>query len=102
MNRLLTASAFIKTNMPLGTTHGQPQLSDSEAYDVAAFVLSQPRKVKPHLDRDFPARWNKPVDAAFGPYVTGLSAEQHKLGPFGPLQQRKNELKTELMKANAK
>jgi thiosulfate dehydrogenase len=102
MNRLLTASAFIKTNMPLGAAHGQPQLSDDEAYDVAAFVLSQPRKVKPHLERDFPARWNKPVDAAFGPYVTGMSAEQHKYGPFGPLQQRMIELKAELMKANAR
>ena len=102
MNRLLTASAFIKTNMPLGAAHGQPQLSDDEAYDVAAFVLSQPRKVKPHLERDFPARWNKPVDAAFGPYVTGMSSEQHKYGPFGPLQQRMNELKADLMKANAR
>lgn len=102
MNRLLTASAFIKTNMPLGAAHGQPQLSDDEAYDVAAFVLSQPRKAKPHLERDFPARWNKPVDAAFGPYVTGMSAEQHKYGPFGPLQARMNELKAELMKANVR
>ena len=102
MNRLLTAASFIKTNMPLGAAYGQPQLGDDEAYDVAAFVLSQPRKVKPHLDRDFPARWNKPVDAAFGPYVTGMSAEQHKLGPFGPLQQRMKELNTELMKANVK
>lgn len=99
MNRLLTASAFIKTNMPLGAAHGQPQLSDDEAYDVAAFVLSQPRKVKPHLERDFPARWNKPVDAAFAPYVTGMSAEQHKYGPFGPLQARLKELKDSLSKA---
>ena len=102
MNRLLTAASFIKTNMPLGASHGQPQLSDDEAYDVAAFVLSQPRKVKLHLDRDFPARWNKPVDAAFGPYVTGMSAEQHKLGPFGPLQQRMKDLNSELMKATVK
>jgi len=102
MNRLLTASSFIKANMPLGAAHGQPQLSDDEAYDVAAFVLSKPRKAKPHLERDFPARWNKPVDAAFAPYVTGMSADQHKYGPFGPLQQRMNELKAELMKANAK
>lgn len=102
MNRVLTASAFIKTNMPLGAAHGQPQLTDDEAYDVAAYVLSQPRKVKPHLERDFPARWNKPVDAAFGPYVTGMSPEQHKYGPFGQLQQRMKELKDELMKATAK
>lgn len=102
MNRMLTASAFIKTNMPLGATHGQPQLTDDEAYDVAAYVLSQPRKIKPHLERDFPARWNKPVDAAFGPYMTGMSPEQHKYGPFGQLQQRMKELKDELMKATAK
>ena len=44
MNRLLTASAFIKTNMPLGAAHGQPQLSDDEAYDVASFILSKPRR----------------------------------------------------------
>lgn len=101
MNRLLTASSFIKTNMPLGTVHGQPQLSDDEAYDVAAFVLSKPRKVKANLERDFPARWNKPVEAAFGPYVTGMSAEQHKYGPFGPLQDRMKELKDELMKTKS-
>ncbi len=103
MNRLLTAAGFIKTNMPLGASHGQPQLSDDEAYDVAAFVLSQPRKIKPHLERDFPARWNKPVDAAFAPYVTGMPAEQHKYGPFGPLQTRMKELKDTLSpKASAK
>ena len=42
------------------------------------------------------------MDAAFGPYVTGMSPEQHKYGPFGPLQQRMKELKDELLKANAK
>ena len=40
-------------------------LTDDEAFDVAAYVLSQPRPVKAGLDKDFPARWNKPVDAAF-------------------------------------
>lgn len=100
MNRLLTASAFIKSNMPLGSTHAQPQLSNDEAYDVAAFVLSQPRKVKPNLDKDFPARWNKPVDAAFGPYVDGASAEQHKYGPFAPLQANMKKLKDELIQKN--
>ena len=96
MNRLLTAASFIKTNMPLGAAHGQPQLSDDEAYDVAAFVLSQPRKVKANLDKDFPARWNKPVDAAFAPYVDGASAEQHKYGPFAPLQANMKALKDKL------
>lgn len=102
MNRLLTASAFIKANMPLGTTHDQPQLSDDEAYDVAAFVLSHARPLKAHTERDFPARWNKPVDAAFPPYVDGASADQHRYGPYPPLQENMKKLKDSLMKTSAK
>lgn len=102
MGRLLFASAFIKNNMPLGVTHTQPQLTDDEAYDVAAFVLSKPRPVKAHLERDFPARWNKPVDAAFPPYVDGASADQHKYGPFKPLQDKMKTLKESLLKASGR
>lgn len=102
MARLLFASAFIKTNMPFGAQHGQPQLSDDEAYDVAAYMLSQPRPLKANTERDFPARWNKPVDAAFPPYVTGAPADQHKYGPFGPLQEKMKELKPSLMKTSSK
>lgn len=96
MNRLLFASAFVKNNMPFGTTHAQPQLTDDEAYDVAAFALSHARPVKANLERDFPARWNKPVDAAFPPYVTGAPADQHQYGPFGPLQEKMQSLRREL------
>ena len=98
MGRLLFATAFIKTNMPLGAAHGQPQLTDDEAYDVAAFVLSKPRPVKKNLERDFPARWNKPVDAAFPPYVDGAPADQHKYGPFPPLVENMKAMKDQLTK----
>lgn len=102
MGRLLVASAFIKTNMPMGAQYGQAQLTDDEAYDVAAFILSKPRPTKAHLERDFPARWNKPVDAAFPPYVDGAPAEQHKFGPFGPLQENMKTLKNALLKASGR
>ena len=85
MSRLLIAAAFIKANMPLGTTYSQPRLTDDQAYDVAAYVLSKPRPINKDLAQDFPARWNKPVDAAFPPYSDDASEEQHRLGPFGPL-----------------
>ena len=85
MNRLIMAMRFIKHNMPQGTTYATPVLSDDEAFDVAAYMLSQPRPTKAGLERDFPARWNKPIDAAFPPYVDGASADQHKYGPFPPL-----------------
>jgi thiosulfate dehydrogenase len=93
MNRLLTAAAFIKANMPLGTSAENPTLSDDQAYDVAAYINSHDRSKKSHLDRDFPARYNKPVDAPFPPYIGGGDAEQHKYGPFQPLMEEMKKLK---------
>ena len=98
MNRLLTAAAFIKTNMPLGSSQTQTLLTNDEAYDVAGYILSKPRPIKANLDKDFPARWNKPVDAAFPPYVDGAPAEQHKYGPFQPLIENMKRLKPVLDK----
>jgi thiosulfate dehydrogenase len=67
-------------------------LNDDEAYDVTAYVLSKPRPIKAHLEADFPARWNKPVDAAFPPYMLGATADQHRYGPFAPLIEKQREV----------
>ncbi|QRJ63076.1 c-type cytochrome [Azospira restricta] len=88
MNRILMAMRFIKHNMPQGVNHAAPVLSDDEAFDVAGFILSKPRPEKKNLEQDFPARWNKPIDAAFPPYVDGAPADQHKYGPFPPLAEK--------------
>ncbi|MBS0323990.1 MAG: c-type cytochrome [Proteobacteria bacterium] len=96
MNRLLTAAAFIRANMPFGTSHEQPQLSEDEAYDVAAFVLSHDRPLKKNTERDFPARWNKPVDSPFPPYVDGASADQHRYGPYPPLQAKMKQIRAQV------
>lgn len=85
MSRGILAAGFIKGNMPSGTTHAKTVLSDEQAFDVAAFINSQPRPVKANLEADFPARSNKPVDSAFPPYTPGFSAEQHKYGPWQPI-----------------
>ncbi len=85
MARVTLAAGFIKGNMPSGVTHVNAVLTDEQAFDVAAYVNSQPRPVKPNLQADFPARKNKPVDAAFEPYTPGFSAEQHKFGPWQPI-----------------
>jgi len=86
MARITLAAGFIKGNMPSGITHLTTVLTDEQAFDVAAYVNSQPRPVKKRLEADFPARKNKPVDAAFPPYTPGFSAEQHKYGPWQPIQ----------------
>lgn len=92
MNRILMAMRFIKHNMPQGVTHKATILTDEQAFDVAGYVVSKPRPEKANLDRDFPARWNKPIDAAFPPYVDGMPADQHKYGPFPPLAEKARAL----------
>ena len=95
MARLITFANFVHFNMPHGADYLNPQLSDEEAWDVAAYVLSQPRPQRSGLSRDFPDLLLKPVDAAFGPYADGFSEQQHKYGPFGPIQAAIEKLKQE-------
>lgn len=85
MHRLITSANFVHSDMPAGTTWDQPALSAGDAWDVAAYINAQPRPAMPNLDRDYPNKLEKPVDAPYGPYADGFSAEQHKLGPFAPI-----------------
>jgi thiosulfate dehydrogenase len=73
--------------MPFGVDFENTILTDEQAWDVAAYVNSQPR---PHKDTptDWPDITQKPIDHPFGPYADGYSEEQHKYGPFGPLQKK--------------
>ena len=82
MNRVLTAARFIKAKMPLG----QATLSDDEAFDVSAFINVQPRPHLANLEQDYPDRTTKPVDTPYGPWADPFPAEQHKLGPFKPIE----------------
>lgn len=92
MIRLINAANFIHNNMPNGTTWRAPALSTTDAWDVAAFIDSQPRPHKAQLDRDFPNRLRKPVDAPYGPYADSLDPEQHKFGPFQPIRETIKQL----------
>lgn len=82
--RLAQFATYVKYNMPLGTTFSKPQLSDAEAWDLAAFVNTQPRPAKPFA-ADWPELSKKPVDFPFGPYADSFSETQHKYGPFAPM-----------------
>ncbi|MGO4408388.1 c-type cytochrome [Bosea sp. RAF48] len=93
MARLSVAANFIHFNMPHGTDFTDPQLSVEEAWDVAAYMLSHPRPIKPGLEKDFPDLLLKPVDAPYGPYPDGFSADQHRYGPFGPIRDAIAKLK---------
>lgn len=94
--RLSRLAGYVKANMPFGATYQNPQLSDEEAWDVAAFVNSQPRPKHPFLATDWPKIEKKPYDHPFGPFADTFPEIQHKFGPFGPIvafykaQQKKN------------
>ncbi|GAA4028206.1 c-type cytochrome [Hymenobacter glaciei] len=83
--RVSRFARFVKAAMPFGASFDHPQLTDAQAWDVAAFVNSQPR---PHLPtpHDWPNIAQKPIDYPFGPYADSFSATQHKFGPFQPIE----------------
>lgn len=84
--RLRNFAGFVKYNMPFGVTKDSPQLSDEEAWHVAAYVNSRPR---PHKDQsgDWKDISKKPVDVPTGPYIDDFSEQQHKYGPFAPIEE---------------
>ena len=95
MARLSNFANFIHFNMPHGADYLNPQLSVEDAWDVAAYVESQPRPKRAGLERDFPDLLLKPVDAPFPPYADGFSERQHKYGPFAPIRVEIEKLKPE-------
>ncbi len=88
--RISNFAKYVKYNMPQGTTHENPLLSDDEAWDVAAFVTSQ---IRHHINtpKDWPDKSKKPIDLPFGPYADNFSEMQHKYGPFKPIVEDQNK-----------
>jgi len=84
--RIIGLASFIKYNMPFGPQQLPPQLTDEDAWDVAAFIASQPRPEK-RFAGDWPKLEAKPIDSPFGPYPDHFSDLQHKYGPFLPIKE---------------
>ncbi|HEY1114507.1 MAG TPA: c-type cytochrome [Chitinophagaceae bacterium] len=85
LHRISRFASFVKYNMPFNqVSFIHPKLTDEEAWDVAAYVNSQPR---PHKDQrgDWKDIAQKSVDEPFGPYADGFSEKQHKFGPYKPI-----------------
>ena len=90
--RISNFAGYVKYNMPLGATYERPQLSDEEAWDLAAFVNSQPRPSK-DLSKDWPNIAAKPFDHPFGPYADPFTEQEHKFGPFKAIKEWKENQK---------
>jgi thiosulfate dehydrogenase len=91
--RMSRLAGYARDNMPIGATHDKPILTDAEAWDVAAFINSQPRPKHPFLKVDWPDISSKPFDHPFGPFADPFPEAQHKYGPFGPIRKFKQEAK---------
>jgi thiosulfate dehydrogenase len=92
MNRLLTTTTL---HPPEHAARCQPHghgIERRRGLRRDGVCLSKPRPLKAHLEADFPARWNKPIDAAFPPYMLGAPADQHRYGPFPPLAEKQREM----------
>lgn len=83
--RMSRFAAYVKSNMPFGASYQNPQLSDEESWDVAAYINSQPRPENPFVQTDWPNKLKKPFDHPFGPYADTFPEFQHKYGPFEPI-----------------
>jgi thiosulfate dehydrogenase len=82
LHRVLTAARFVKARMPLGNA----DLTSDQAFDVAAYINAQPRPEMTNLDRDYPDLTAKPVDNTYGPFADEFPLEQHRFGPFAPIE----------------
>jgi thiosulfate dehydrogenase len=98
MARLTNAANFIHFNMPNGTSYNEPRLSQADAWDVAAYVISRPRPSRAGIDKDFPDLLQKPVDTPYGPYADKFSQTQHQFGPFAPIKAAIDRLKAQKKK----
>jgi len=88
--RLSRFAGFARDNMPFDAPYNSASLTDQEAWDIAAFVNSQPRPQKDY-SKDYPNIAGKPVDHPFGPFKDSFSEEQHKYGPFDPIRVAKGK-----------
>ena len=82
MHRVITSARFIKGNMPFGTVYNHPELTDTQAFDVAAYINDQPRPNLPGKKYDYPDLTKKPIDCPYPPYADTLSQRHHQFGPF--------------------
>jgi thiosulfate dehydrogenase len=91
--RISNVAGFVKNNMPFDeATYQHPKLTNEEAWDVAAFINSQPRPILKGKN-DYPDISKKPIDDPFGPYADTFTELQHKYGPFKPIEQAISDLK---------
>jgi thiosulfate dehydrogenase len=89
--RLSRMAGYVKMNMPNDlATFEKPVLTDEDAWDVCAYIISLPRPSK-NISKDWPDISKKPKDHPFGPFADIFSEAQHKYGPFKTMKSSKSK-----------
>jgi thiosulfate dehydrogenase len=84
--RISKFAGYVKNNMPFGANYKNTQLTNEQAWDVAAFVNSQYHPII-NVSKDWSKPATKPYDYPFGPFTDHLfTQDQHKYGPYGPIK----------------
>jgi thiosulfate dehydrogenase len=97
--RLSHFAGYIRYNMPFDAPAKAESLTDEEAWDVAAFVNTQPRPQVKFI-ADWPDISVKPLDYPFGPYADSFSELQHKFGSFEPIRRENEKMKNKKLKSD--
>jgi thiosulfate dehydrogenase len=92
LHRISRFAGYVRDNMPFDAPYNSEPLTDAEAWDVAAFVNSQPRPKKDY-SKDYPDAAGKPIDHPFGPFKDQFSEYQHKYGPYAAIKSAKEKKK---------
>jgi thiosulfate dehydrogenase len=87
MHRVIKQARWLKANMPHDLAKWyQPNLTDEECYDLAAFINDDVVHKRPFpVNRDYPNIKDKNLDYDIGPFIDTFSATQHKYGPWKPI-----------------
>jgi thiosulfate dehydrogenase len=90
--RMSRMAGYIRYNMPQGASFANSQLTDEEAWDIAAYINTQERPKK-SLKNDWPKIEEKPFDHPFGPFADKFTEAEHKFGPYQPIVDAKKQNK---------
>jgi thiosulfate dehydrogenase len=89
MHRIGKMAAFLYYNMPNDKDITKVQLTEEEAYDIAAYINYEKINPRPTYNKDevfYPEPAKKAVDFPLGPYADPFSEEQHRFGPFKEIE----------------
>lgn len=90
MHRVGKLAAFIYNNMPFDKDVTHITVTEEQAYDIAAYINNETVNPRPNFHEEdvlYPHIADKSTDYPIGPYADTFSQDQHKYGPYKPIDE---------------